>query len=128
LDDVLNEELGGETSEDCLFLNIWAPSNASSINPVPVYVFINGGGFGSDSNANMNGSNIVIASGKNVAVVNFNYRVGPYGFLAAQELVDHPDTTLNVGLLDQRQALKWVQQHIGEVKPIRSTRSTFHLL
>jgi acetylcholinesterase len=43
-------------------------------------------------------------------VVSFNYRVGPYGFLASEEV--RKDGDLNVGLLDQRAALKWVSEHI----------------
>lgn len=50
----------------------------------------------------------------NVVVITFNYRVGPYGFLASKEVVEDGD--LNVGLLDQRKALEWVQQHIANVR------------
>lgn len=46
-------------------------------------------------------------------MVNFNYRVGSYGFLASEKVRKGGD--LNVGLLDQRMALKWVQQHIEQV-------------
>lgn len=49
-----------------------------------------------------------------MVVVNFNYRVGPYGFLASQEIVANETLSLNNGLKDQRQALKWVQKHIQE--------------
>ena len=45
--------------------------------------------------------------------VGLNYRVGPYGFLAGEKVRDDGD--LNAGLLDQRQALKWVQNHITKV-------------
>jgi hypothetical protein len=48
-----------------------------------------------------------------IVVVNFNYRVGPYGFLSGAEIVK--DGNVNNGLKDQIQVLKWVQKHIREV-------------
>ncbi|KAF8515626.1 Alpha/Beta hydrolase protein, partial [Gautieria morchelliformis] len=44
--------------------------------------------------------------------VNINYRVGPFGFLASEKVRQGGD--LNAGLLDQRQALEWVQEHIAK--------------
>ena len=49
----------------------------------------------------------------NIVIVTFNYRVGPYGFLASQEVEDNGN--INVGLLDQRKVLQWVQQYIYKV-------------
>jgi carboxylesterase type B len=48
-----------------------------------------------------------------MVVVTFNYRVGPYGFLAGQEV--EKGASLNNGLKDQRKALKWVQKYINKV-------------
>lgn len=48
-----------------------------------------------------------------MVVVTFNYRVGPYGFLAGDEV--EKGASLNNGLKDQRKALKWVQEHISKV-------------
>jgi hypothetical protein len=48
-----------------------------------------------------------------MVVVTFNYRVGPYGFLAGEEI--EKGASLNNGLKDQRKALKWVQKHISKV-------------
>lgn len=45
--------------------------------------------------------------------ININYRVGPFGFLSSEKVREDGD--LNVGLLDQRQALEWVQDHISTV-------------
>jgi carboxylesterase type B len=45
-------------------------------------------------------------------MVNFNYRVGPYGFLASEKVRGNGD--LNAGLLDERMAFKWVQEHIEQ--------------
>lgn len=50
-----------------------------------------------------------------IIIVNFNYRVGPYGFLASKEIADDKDLSLNNGLKDQRLLLKWVQKHISKV-------------
>lgn len=49
----------------------------------------------------------------NMVVVNFNYRVGPYGFLAGAEV--QKGASLNNGLRDQHKALKWVHDHISKV-------------
>lgn len=46
----------GDMAEDCLFLNVFAPSNAKKGSKLPVYFFIQGGGFNTNSNANYNGS------------------------------------------------------------------------
>lgn len=70
-----------------------------------------GGGFNTNSNPNLNGSGLIKASGMSIVVVNFNYRVGPYGFLASEEVL--ADGSVNNGLKDQRKALEWVQQYIS---------------
>lgn len=46
-------------------------------------------------------------------VVNLNYRVGPYGFLASDEIRE--GGSLNNGLKDQRQAFFWIKEHISKV-------------
>ena len=77
-----------------------------------MYFFIQGGGFNANANANLNGSSLVKASGGSIIVINFNYRVSLYGFLASAEL--QKGGSLNNGLLDQRKALHWVQNHISK--------------
>lgn len=67
------------------------------------------------TNANWNGAEVVENSGQNIVFVNFNYRVGALGFLASERVREDGD--LNVGLLDQRMLLKWVQKHIASVSP-----------
>lgn len=102
-------------SEDCLFVDVYAPTITSTGQTLkPVYVYIQGGGFNSNSNANMNGSKLITYSDLNIVVVSFNYRVGPYGFLASKEVQKNGD--LNVGLKDQRKLLEWVQKYIHEVR------------
>ncbi|OKL56948.1 hypothetical protein UA08_07827 [Talaromyces atroroseus] len=94
-------------SEDCLFLDVFAPTNATDL---PVYFFIQGGGYNSLSNADYDGTGLIEASGYNIVVVTFNYRVGPYGFLASQEVEE--SGSLNNGLKDMIKALQWVQKYI----------------
>lgn len=103
------------TSEDCLFLDVYAPSNATTASKLPVYLFIQGGGFNDNSDANYNGTGLITASGNNIVVVTFNYRVGPYGFLT-----DGAEIPPNNGLFDQRKVFQWVQEYIslfGGVSP-----------
>ncbi|KAI8626225.1 Alpha/Beta hydrolase protein [Xylariaceae sp. FL1651] len=94
--------------EDCLYMNIFAPSNASESSKLPVMYFIQGGGFESNSNANFNASDL--ASFGNIVVVQINYRVGPFGFIQSQEIKNHG--SLNIGLKDQVQGLNWLNSHI----------------
>lgn len=54
-------------------------------------------------------------------MVNFNYRVGLWGFLASERL--RADGDLNVGMLDQRRLLMWVKEHIAKVRTRRDIPS-----
>lgn len=110
----LKAEFGGDQSEDCLFINVFAPATATNNSNLPVYVFIQGGGFNVNGNANYNGADLIDAGDDGMVVVNFNYRVGPYGFLAGRELAANKSLSLNNGLKDQRFALQWVQKYIKE--------------
>ncbi|RDW75849.1 hypothetical protein BP5796_06670 [Coleophoma crateriformis] len=96
-------------SEDCLFVDIYAPSR-SNRHGHPVFVNFQGGGFNTLAAPTANGTSLVVASNYDIVVVTFNYRVGLWGFLASKEVSDDGD--LNVGLLDQRLLLEWVQEHI----------------
>ncbi|KAK8075012.1 cholinesterase [Apiospora hydei] len=98
-----------QTSEDCLFLDVYAPTNASTSSRLPVFFFIQGGGFNSNGNPNLDGRRLIQASNHSIVVVTFNYRVGPYGFIT-----DGDEITPNNGLLDQRKALQWVQTNIAK--------------
>jgi carboxylesterase type B len=110
----LKTEFGQDHSEDCLFINVFAPSKSSNTTLLPVYVFIQGGGFSVNGNANYNGADLIDAADNGIVVVNFNYRVGPYGFLAGKEIAANTTLSLNNGLKDQRQALKWIKKHIQQ--------------
>ncbi|KAM0253620.1 hypothetical protein ACHAQJ_007195 [Trichoderma viride] len=92
-------------SEDCLFVNVFAPSNANASSNLPVWVYIQGGGYAQNSNANYNGTEVIQKSNDGLVFVNFNYRVGAFGFLASEEVRKSGD--LNAGLLDQRKLLHW---------------------
>jgi para-nitrobenzyl esterase len=99
-------------SEDCLYLNIWTPAKQAS-DRLPVMVWIHGGGFISDTASQdfYSGERLAL---KNVVVVNFNYRIGPLGFLAHPLLSKESEHNVsgNYGLLDQIAALKWVKDNI----------------
>lgn len=58
----------------------------------------------------MNGAGLIEAGDHDMIVISFNYRVGPWGFLASKEVKAGGD--LNAGLLDQRMVLQWVQKYI----------------
>ena len=102
-------------SEDCLFANIFAPTNATLDSKLPVLFFIQGGDFESNANANFNGSEL--SSFGDLIVVQINYRVGPFGFLQSSEI--QANASLNNGLKDQIQGLKWAKQNIAAVSALR---------
>jgi acetylcholinesterase len=97
-------------SEDCLFINVFTPSGATKDSKLPVWFFIQGGGYKINSNPNYNGTEVIHQSGDNIVFVNINYRVGAYGFLASEKV--RKDGDLNAGMLDMRKALLWVQKYI----------------
>lgn len=103
----------GSREEDCLFVNVFTPSNATEASRLPVWVFIQGGGYAQNSNSNYNGTKVVQESAYGIVFVTLNYRVGALGFLASERVRENGD--LNAGLLDQRMALRWVQEHIRKV-------------
>ena len=114
----LNHYFGEEpTSEDCLYVNVWAPSSAKPGQKLPVLVFIYGGGFvqGSSAMANYGGESL---AKKGVVYVSFNYRVGALGFMAHPELTAESTRRAsgNWGLLDQVAALQWVNRNIGRAE------------
>ncbi len=100
-------------SEDCLYLNIWAPA-AAKPRGLPVMVWIYGGGLenGSASTPLYRGDRL---ARRGVVVVTFNYRLGVFGFLAHPELTrESPhESSGNYGLLDQIAALGWVRRNIA---------------
>ena len=113
------------TSEDCLYLNVWAPHEAvsgkrgsagqtKSTKPLPVMVWIHGGGLtrGSGAGSIYDGAGL---AAKGVVLVTINYRLGVFGYMA------HPEASAessfgvsgNYGTSDQIVALQWVQRNIS---------------
>jgi para-nitrobenzyl esterase len=97
-------------SEDCLFLNVWAPRNAAR--PLPVMVWIHGGGFRSGTGGSTDGGPL---ASKGVVLVSVNYRLNAFGFLAHPALTAESDRRAsgNQGLLDMVAALQWVRDNIA---------------
>jgi len=100
-------------SEDCLYLNVYIPTNTITQAPLPVIVWLHGGGFVNGSGNAFNGA--YLAQTANAIIVTVNYRLGPFGWLALPSLAAEAQdgSTGNYGLLDSIAALKWVQRNIG---------------
>ena len=101
-------------SEDCLTLNIWAPSTAQPGANLPVMVWIYGGGFsaGTTSERRQDGESF---ARKGVILVSMNYRLNIFGFFAHPALAaESPEHAAgNYGLMDQAAALHWVNRNIA---------------
>ena len=109
-EDVMAElEPQGEESEDCLFLNVFAPE--ASETPKPVLVWIHGGAFICGSGNDYDPSNIVKQN--DVLVVSINYRLGIFGFLNLAPIGSEYAGSANLGIQDQIAALRWVQDNIA---------------
>ncbi|XP_050539914.1 neuroligin-4, Y-linked-like [Daktulosphaira vitifoliae] len=99
-------------SEDCLYLNIYAPSQGSRIvRKYPVLVFIHGESYEWNSGNSYDGR--VLASVADLVVITLNYRLGVLGFLNANGSPNLRGRVSNYGLMDQIAALHWVQQNIA---------------
>ena len=102
------------SSEDCLFLNIWLPAGTQPKAKLPVMVWIHGGAFvfGSGSQADFSGSQF---ARQGVILVTCNYRLGRLGFFAFPALnSEHPEEPKgNYAYMDQIAALQWVKKNIA---------------
>jgi para-nitrobenzyl esterase len=98
-------------SEDCLYLNVWAPEHAGKL---PVIVWFHGGGYygGTAAQPLYHGANL---ARHGAIVVTVNYRLGIFGFFAHPELAaESPDKASgNQGIEDQIAALRWVKDNIA---------------
>lgn len=107
--------------EDCLYLNVWAPS--ADAPPRPVLFFVHGGGniLGSGNQSLGPGQNLYdglsLARDEDVVVVTVNYRLGPLGFFAhpALDAESEHGVSGNYALLDLILALEWVKRNISAV-------------
>uniref|UniRef100_A0A8C3UQM3 Neuroligin 2 n=1 Tax=Catharus ustulatus TaxID=91951 RepID=A0A8C3UQM3_CATUS len=116
-------------SEDCLYLNLYVPTEDGVSNPIPktrrktrnlgkfrdirdsgkkpVMLFLHGGSYMEGTGNMFDGS--VLAAYGNVIVVTMNYRLGVLGFLSTGDQAAKG----NYGLLDQIQALRWLHENVG---------------
>lgn len=108
----IGDEYREVMSEDCLYLNVYAPENAGS-EPLPVIFYIHGGSLttGQSSYTEYRGEDL---AKRGVIFVNFAYRLGVFGYYTADDLKAESEngTTGNYGLLDQIAALQWVYDNI----------------
>jgi para-nitrobenzyl esterase len=99
------------SSEDCLYLNVFAPTGRKhGDDGLPVLVWIHGGGWLVGESDDYDPTKLV-ADG--AVVVTINYRLGALGFLAHPALADRPGGSSGAyGLMDQQAALRWVKRNI----------------
>lgn len=98
-------------SEDCLYLNIYAPALEPE-RARPVIVYLPGGAFTVGSGANYDPSRLAVEQDR--VVVTVNYRLGALGWLAHPDFAeDGEGVGGNWGLMDQHAALRWVQGRIA---------------
>ncbi|KAM3836904.1 neuroligin-4, X-linked [Vipera latastei] len=99
-----------DQNEDCLYLNIYIPTEDDihdQNSKKPVMIYIHGGSYMEGTGNIVDGS--ILASYGNVIVVTINYRLGVLGFLSTGDQAAKG----NYGLLDQIQALRWIEENIG---------------
>lgn len=103
-----------ERSEDCLYLNIWAPADAQPGDKLPVFFWVHGGAFlhGCGTEKEFDGEQF---ARNGVILVTINYRVGALGFFAHPDLASEnlEGISGNYGIYDQIAALTWCRQNIA---------------
>jgi para-nitrobenzyl esterase len=113
----LGVDWGEIQSEDCLFLNIAAPSatlgNAAS--KIPVMVWIHGGGYQEGDPSEYPIESLAAAAKGSVIVVSVSYRLGLFGFLGGGEIAASTGGggSGNFGIQDQRAGIKWCKENIA---------------
>ena len=102
-----------DCNEDCLYLNVWAPSKSLGKKAgLPVALWIHGGAY-------MNGYGYEVTmdgdqwAKRDVILVTINYRLGTFGFLSHPELTAEQGQSGNYGFMDQVAALQWVRDNIA---------------
>ena len=111
-----NQVLNLTQSEECLNLNIIRPAGFEAHPRLPVLLWIYGGGWrqGSSADPMWNLSYITkqaVYQDQPVLTVSINYRLSFLGLPSGQEVQDAGVS--NLGLKDQRQAFRWVQENIA---------------
>jgi len=107
-----NPALTGPTSEDCLYLNVYTPTLGSNGDRgLPVLLYIHGGRFTLGAGRDYDGTKLAV---NGIVVVTINFRQGALGFLSHPALASEPGgPSGNYALMDQRAALRWVQNNIS---------------
>ena len=102
-----------EQSEDCLYLNVWAPERPKKTGKLPVMVWFHGGGFtfGSAGAPLYDGGNL--AREGNVIVVGVNHRLNVFGYSFLGTADERFASSGNAGHLDLVEALRWVRDNIA---------------
>jgi acetylcholinesterase len=117
-------------SEDCLSINVQVPENTSADAKLPIIMWIHGGGFEVGSAYAVTGETLAapglgpnyrpaglaktaIDMGQPIMVVSINYRLNNFGFSASKEMEEAG--LLNLGLEDQRNAMRWVKKYAAKV-------------
>ncbi|MBP6116516.1 MAG: carboxylesterase family protein [Neisseriaceae bacterium] len=98
-------------SEDCLYLNVYAPTATAEQGKRPVMVVIPGGGLIAGSGNEYNPQKLVE---QGLIVVSFNYRLGVFGYFSHPALNAEGHAAINYGTLDQQAALRWVRDNIAQ--------------
>ncbi|CAI6290893.1 unnamed protein product [Periconia digitata] len=106
----------GDEQEDCLTISVMRPAGLQNATDakLPVLFWIYGGGFETGSPQMYDGSVLIpesVSQGKPMILVSVNYRLGAFGFLGGNQVLQ--DGAANLGLLDQRMGLEWVADNIA---------------
>ncbi|HXS07687.1 MAG TPA: carboxylesterase family protein [Rhizomicrobium sp.] len=113
-----NSNVAAKSSEDCLYLNVWAPARHDK--PLPVMIFFPGGAYHGGSAEGLSIIEPSYDGGKLAArgavVLTANYRLGMFGFMAHPELsAESPHhVSGNYALMDNIAALKWIRANIAK--------------
>lgn len=99
-------------SEDCLLIEITTPGNATKEDNLPVLVSIPGGGYTLGGASYSPPHALMRHSSNAIIFINIQYRLGAFGFAGGKKYVEEGGAQ-NVGLLDSRMALEWIQKNIG---------------
>ncbi|KAJ8123636.1 hypothetical protein ONZ43_g461 [Nemania bipapillata] len=113
IDTPLFQTVTGQT-EDCLTMRVQRPAGTKAGAKLPVFFWIFGGGFELGSPQMYDATSLIlngISQKKPFVFVAVNYRVGGFGFMPGKEIL--ADGAANLGLLDQRMGLEWVQDNIA---------------
>lgn len=94
-------------TEDCHVLSVYKPKHYAKDKPLPVMVWIHGGGYTTGFGDSLSSNPSALVEEQEVIVVTLNYRLGIFGFAGGFKGIP-----ANLGLLDVITALQWVQKHI----------------